>query len=220
MVVVRAGTVGAALVLALMSLVLITGASSAETRKSREIAKQRAKAQSVAKAITLMEEHMEVGEDGKLVLDKAALAEDVAGGEAAGVSAATFDSLEAALRKTNGEIEAGETTAAEVFSSEPEVQGGGITTLRRCDGINGTYYRWWGYRSFLNDCATHTLGRLLLIGATANAIAAYFGWVPGGLIGPIMVIGAVVIDHIDERGGHDGVYFTKVYGVGTTIWHQ
>lgn len=219
MVVVRAGTVGAALVLALMSLVLIAGASSAETRQSREIAKQRAKAQSVAKAITLMEEHMEVGEDGKLVLDEEALAEDVAGGEAAGVSAATFDSLEAALRKTNGEIEAGETTAAEVFSSEPEVQGG-ITTLRRCDGINGTYYRWWGYRSYANDCVTHHLIRLLYIGAAANTIAAYFGWAPGGLIAPIMVIGGVVIDGVDERGRHDGVYFTKVYGVGTTVWHQ
>lgn len=218
--VVRAGTVGAALVLALMSLVLVAGVSSAETKQSREIAKQRTKARSVEKAITLMEEHMEVDEDGKLVLDEEALAEDVADGEAAGVSAATFDSLEAALRKTNGEIEAGETTAIEVFSSEPEVQGSGITTLRRCDGINGTYFRWWGFRSYTNDCATHTVIRLLLVGAGFNAIAAYCGWLPGALAGPLLAIGAVVIDGIDERGGHDGVYFTRVYGVGTTVWHQ
>jgi hypothetical protein len=217
--VVRAGTVGAALVLALVSLMLVAGASVADTKQSRVIDKQRAKARDAAKAIALMESHMRVGEDGTLVLDEEALEEDVAAGEAAGVGTATFDSLQAALQKTNEDIEAGEATAADVFSSEPELQGG-ITTLRRCDGVNGTYYRWWGYRSFANDCVTHHLVRLLYIGAAANTIAVYFGWAPGGLIGPLMAIGAVVIDGVDERGGHDGVYFTKVYGVGTTVWHQ
>lgn len=223
-------------ILALALAILISGAAAQEAfaKKTQnnadpaaEAAMMQAKNAEFDRVAALMEKYMYVKKNGQLGLDNAAFALELRRGGAKAVDPAIFSQLKISLAKTNKKIRDGEIVASDVFPSsnvtitEPDpTQNGEVSSLRYCPGINGTYFHWWGYRTYLDDCRTHTLVWLLSVGAGGNAIAAYFGWVPGGLIGPILGIYAGTVVWVDDRGGHNGIYFTHLWSNQTWFWHQ
>ena len=222
--VVRAGTVGAALVLALMSLVLIAGTSSAEIKQSRELAKQRAKAQSFDKAVVLMEKHMSEASDGTIELDEAGLKADIDAGAAAGVDRSVFEELQGALENTNNNLETGEMEASEVFpsSATERLASGDMYTAARCAGVNSLHTHWYGWHVLMNDCRTHTFSWGLKAGWTAGQIRALLGRnLPVAIAMTLGNFASSTVDYIDARGGHRGIQ-TKITWNSYVFyyWHQ
>ena len=222
--VVRASTVGVALVLALMSLMLIAEVSSAGTKGSKEVAKQKSRAESFDRAVVLMERHMSETSDGTLVLDEAGLKADIDDGAAAGVDRSVFEELEDALNYTNHNLETGEMEASEVSptSATESLASGEMSVLARCAGVNSVHTHWYGYHVLMNDCRTHTFSWALKAGWSAGQIRALLGRnLPLGIAMVLGNFASNTVDYIDARGGHRGLQ-TKVTWGGYVFyyWHQ
>lgn len=222
--VVRAGTVGVALALALVSLVLIAGASTAQTRQFKAAAEQKSRAESFDTAVALMERHMSEARDGTLALDESALAADLEDGAAAGVNRSVFEELQDALNHTNRKLKAGRVKASEVFpSSETErLATGDVHTSARCAGVNSAHTHWYGWHIMMNDCRTHTYSYALGAGFTVWQIRSIVGKnVPLAIAATLGSFASRTVDYIDIRGGHRGIH-TKITWSGATFyfWHQ
>ena len=197
----RSTTVVEAIVLAILLAEITTHMSSAKAAT----VEQRAGVEDFDRAVALMEEHMRVARDGTLALDQKALTREIKYGAARGIEPSTFTELEEALARTNAALRANRMEASDVFPSSetgPSIQETRFTTMG-CRGRNGYEDYWWGRRSFLDDCRTHTLVDALRAGAS---ICGAIPSIQTRLCALLGGVGAVYIARVDRRGGHDGIY--------------
>lgn len=204
----RSTTVVAAFALAILVAGLATQTSSAHTARTDQSARttgQQTEAEAFDRAVALMEEHMRVAKDGTLVLEHKALTRDIKGGAAKGIEPETFAQLKVALAHTNAALRSNKTKASDVFPSttmDSSIEETGVTRMG-CRGRNGYTNHWWGRRSYLDDCRTHTLVDALRVGA---AVCSAFPSMHTRLCALLGGVGAIYIDRVDRRGGHDGIY--------------
>lgn len=203
----RSMTVVAVLALAILVAGLATQTSYARTSAMEQPARtigQRAEAEDFDRAVALVEKHLRVAEDGTLALDRKGLARDIKDGAASGIEPSTFATLKEALAHTNAALRSDKIEASDVFptatdppAEEPEF------TIMGCRGRNGYTDHWWGRRSYLDDCRTHTLVDALRVG---TVVCGVFPSMHTRLCGLLSGLGSVYIDRVDRRGGHDGIY--------------
>jgi len=204
----RSMTVVAAFALAILVAGLTTQTSSARTATTEQPARttgQQTGLENFDRAIALMEKHMRVTRDGTLALDHKALAQDIKDGAARGIEPGSFAKLKGALVHTNAALRSDEMDASEVFPStaiDPSIEETGVVRMG-CRGRNGYTNHWWGRRSYLDDCRTHTLVDVLRGGAV---VCGAFPSMHTRLCALLGGLGAVYINSIDRRGGHDGIY--------------
>jgi hypothetical protein len=204
----RSMRIVAAPVLAILLAVLTMQASSARADTVEQRARmsgQQAEAEGFDRAVALMEEHMRVARDGTLTLDHKALKRDINDGAARGVQPRTFTKLEEALAHTNAALRANKMEASDVFPSndiDPSIHKTTFTVMG-CRGRNGYEDFWWGRRSYLDDCRTHTLVDVMRAGAS---ICGALPSIQTRLCALLGGVGAIYIDRVDRRGGHDGIY--------------
>jgi hypothetical protein len=198
----------AASVLAILLTELTMQASSAKAASVEQRARisgQQAETEGFDSAVALMEEHMRVTRDGTLSLDHKALTRDIKDGAARGIEPRTFTQLEEALTHTNAALRSDKMEASDVFPSSemgPSIQKTSFTTMG-CRGRNGYEDYWWGRRSYLDDCRTHTLVDALRAGA---AVCSALPSIQTRLCALLGSVGSIYIDRVDRRGGHDGIY--------------
>ena len=200
----RSITVGASLVLAILLAQLAMHTPSAKAATADQSGRQ-ARAEGFDRAVALMEEHMRVARDGTLALDQKALNREIKGGAARGIKPRTFTNLEEALAHTNAALRANRMEASDVFPSseiDPSIQKTSFTTMS-CRGRNGYEDFWWGRRSYLDDCRTHTLVDALRAGASICGVLPSIQTRLCALLGGV---GAIYIARVDRLGGHDGIY--------------
>lgn len=200
----RTITVVEAIVLAILLAQITTHASSAKAATVDQSGQQ-AGAEDFDRAVALMEEHMRVTRDGTLALDQKALTREIKDGAARGIEPRTFTRLGEALAHTNATLRANRMEASDVFPSSemgPSIQKTSFTTMG-CRGRNGYEDYWWGRRSYLDDCRTHTLVNVLAAGAS---VCGAFPSMQTRLCSLLGGLAAIYINRIDRRGGHDGIY--------------
>lgn len=200
----RSITVVEAIVLAFLLAQLATHTSTAKAATVDQAGRQ-AEAEDFDRAVALMEEHMRVKRDGTLALDREALTRDIKGGDARRIEPRTFTQLEEALAHTNSALRANRIEASDVFPSserDPSIHETRYTIMG-CPGRNGYEDYWWGRRSFLDDCRTHTLVDALRAGAAVCGVLPSLQTRLCALLGSL---GAVYTARVDRRGGHDGIY--------------
>lgn len=201
----RSITVGASLVLAILLAQVATHTTSAKAATAEQSSGRQARAEDFDRAVALMEEHMRVTRDGKLALDQKALTRDLKDGAARGIKPRTFTNLEEALAHTNAALRANRMEASDVFPSseiDSSIQKTNFTTMG-CRGRNGYEDFWWGRRSYLDDCRTHTLVDVLRAGASICGAVPSIQTRLCALLGGV---GSIYIARVDRRGGHDGIY--------------
>jgi hypothetical protein len=200
----RSIAVGTSLVLVILLAQLATRTTSAEAVTADQAVRE-ARADDFDRAVTLMEEHMRVARDGTLALDKKALTREIKYGAASGIEPRTFTRLEEALEHTNAALRANRMEASDVFPSSEtgsSMQKTNFTAMG-CRGRNGYEDFWWGRRSYLDDCRTHTLVDALRAGAS---ICGVLPSIQSRLCALLGGVGAVYIARVDRLGGHDGIY--------------
>jgi hypothetical protein len=200
----RSITVVASLVLAILLAQLATRTTSAQAATVDQSGRQM-EAEDFDRAVALMEEHMRVTRDGTLGLDQRALTRAIEDGAARGIEPRTFSKLEEALWHTNAVLRANRMEASDVFPSkeiDPSPEDTRFTVMG-CRGRNGYEDYWWGRRSYLDDCRTHTLVDALRAGA---AVCSALPSLQTRLCALLGSVGAIFIDRVDRRGGHDGIY--------------
>ncbi|HET7270750.1 MAG TPA: hypothetical protein VFI90_06645 [Rubrobacter sp.] len=198
-------TVGASLVLAILLAQLATHTISAKAATADQSSGRQTRAEDFDRAVALMEEHMRVTRDGTLALDRKALTGEIKDGAARRIKPRTFTNLEEALAHTNAALRANRMEASDVFGSseiDPSIQKTSFTTMG-CRGRNGYEDFWWGRRSYLDDCRTHTLVDALRAGAS---ICGALPSIQTRLCALLGGVGAIYIARVDRRGGHDGIY--------------
>jgi len=204
----RSMTVVAALALAVLVAGWTTQTSSARTPTMEEPARtigQRAEAEDFDRAVALMERHMRVTRDGTLTLDRKGLAQDIKAGAAKGIEPGTLAELKGALARTNAALRQDKMEPSEVFPSttvDAPIEKTEFTIMG-CRGRNGYTNHWWGRRSYLDDCRTHTLVDVLRGGAI---VCSAFPSMHTRLCALLGGLGAIYIERVDSRGGHDGIY--------------
>ena len=200
-------------VVAALALVILVAAPATQTSYARTSAmelsarttEQPEDAEDFDQAITLMEKHMRVAEDGTLALDRKALTRDIEDGAAKGIEPGTFAELEEALANTNAALRSDEVETTEVFpttATDSSIEKNRVTT-RSCRGRNGYTDHWWGRRSYLDDCRTHTLADVL---ASGVIVCSAFPSMHTRLCSLLGGVGTIYINRVDRRGGHDGIY--------------
>jgi hypothetical protein len=192
-----------AIVLAFLLAQVATLTSTAKAARVDQA--ERAEAEDFDRAVALMEEHMRVKTDGTLALDREALTRDIKSGDGKGIHPRTLTQLEKALARTNAALRANRMEASDVFpSSERDLSIHKTSfTIMGCRGRNGYEDYWWGRRSYLDDCRTHTLVDALRAGAAVCGVLPSLQTRLCALLGSL---GAVYIARVDRRGGHDGIY--------------
>ena len=201
----RSITVGASLVLAILLAQVATHTTSAKAATAEQSSWRQARAEDFDRAVALMEEHMRVKRDGTLALDQKALTREIKDGAARGIKPRTFTNLEEALAHTNAALRANRMEASDVFPSseiDPSIHKTSFTIMR-CRGRNGYEDFWWGRRSYLDDCRTHTLVDALRAGASICGVIPSIQTRLCALLGGV---GAIYIARVDRRGGHDGIF--------------
>lgn len=204
----RSITVVAAVALAILATGLAMQTSYAQTsamEQSARTIRQQGEARDFDRAVALMEEHMRVANNGTLRLDHKGLARDIKDGAAKGIEPEIIATLKNALAHTNAALRSDKMEASKVFpSSEIEPPSNETEfTIMGCRGRNGYTNHWWGRRSYLDDCRTHTLVDVLRGGAV---VCGAFPSMHTRLCTLIGGLGAVYINSVDRRGGHDGIY--------------
>lgn len=204
----RSMTVVAALALAILVAGLATQNSYARTATTEQPARatgQQTEAGNFDRAVALMEKHMRVAGDGTLVLDHKALARDIKDGAAKGIEPRTLAELKGALVHTNAALRSDKMEASDVFPTTAADPSNKDTefTIMGCRGRNGYTTHWWGRRSYLDDCRTHTLVDVLTAG---TAVCGAFPSMHTRLCALLSGLGAIYISRVDRRGGHDGIY--------------
>lgn len=193
-----------AIVLAILLAEIATHTSSANAATVDQSGRQ-ATVEDFDRAVFLMEEHMRVAREGTLALDQKALTRAIEDGAARGIEPSTFTKLEEALAHTNAALRANRMEASDVFPSSeagPSIQETRFTTMG-CRGRNGYEDYWWGRRSYLDDCRTHTLVDALRAGASICGAVPSIQTRLCALLGGVA---AIYIARVDRRGGHDGIY--------------
>ncbi len=204
----RSMTVGAAVALAILVAGLATQTSYARTSAVDQPARttgQQEAAGDFDRAVALVEKHMRVAGDGTLALDHKALAGDIRDGAARGIEHKTFAELKVALVRTNAALRSGKIEASSVFPTTtlaPSTEGSEFTTMG-CRGRNGYTIHWWGRRSYLDNCRTHTLVDVLAAGAT---VCGAFPLMHTRLCTLLGGLGAIYISRVNRLGGYDGIY--------------
>jgi len=191
-------------------------AAQRDARAAAQAKKMREEAAKIRRAVSTMEKHMRIEEDGTLRLDEKGLSNDIRTGSAEGIESEVFDDLKKDLEATNTQIRGGKLRAAEVFPSEDvELVEQKISArdARSCRGRSGRKWYWWGVRLYLNSC---DVNKLLLVYAgylSASALCDKFPFttVPCKFIRAALTFSAGYIHYVHAQGGSDGLVIQKSY---------
>lgn len=214
------GMGGAALAVSFLSSTSVfvseAHAEQRDARASAQAKKMREEAAEIKRAVSIMEKHMRIGDDGTLELDEDALQADIGLGTVEGIGFGTFEDLRKDLEATNDRIRGGKQRAADVFPSEDVEMVEHKTAspdARSCRGRSGRRWYWWGVKLYLSSC---DVNKLLLVYAGYLSVTALcerfpFTTVPCKYIRATLTFSAGYIHYVHAQGGSDGLVIQKSY---------
>jgi len=138
-----------------------------------------------------------------------------------GLGHSTFVTLHRALKAGNHHLR----TRPAVRESEFDVGGALLSEFEweaeSCAGITTVKSRWWGTRTWLNECDTKSLIAFLKGGgALGTGICAIIAKHPACAGFGIIAGGGFAIEAIDDLGSNNGIVISQPWVGPPIVWHQ
>lgn len=200
--------------------------NTSATVREADLAREAAKSRTFDKAVSLMEQHMQVTDSGTLSLNSKGLALAIKNTANKEIDTTIFGELKRSLARTNIGLKSGRLKASEVFPSRntpiSTSAKGTSAAFAGCPGTNSVHTHWYGYHIFLNECRTHDLIVLLQAGGSAAAIRSFFGrLIPLAIAGVIGNFYGSFLNWVCGKGGHRGIVLKITWsGTVASLWHQ